>query len=83
MVQLSISVPPELQQRLDGRVAAEGRSDAAEYVRELIQRDQDDHDADVRRVQALIDEGIASGIVDAGPEDLLKEIIAGIRKPHG
>lgn len=83
MVQLSISVPPELQHWLDGRVAAEGYSNAAEYVRELIQRDQDDYDADVRRVRRFIQEGIDSGIVDMEPEDVLKEIMASTPRTHG
>lgn len=35
--------------------------------------------ADVRRVRLLVEEGIASGIVDREPEDILDEVIAEIR----
>lgn len=83
MAQLSISVPSELQRWLDGRVAANGMTDAGEYVRRLIQRDQDEHRADVRRVQALIDEGIASGFVDEEPEDVIERLMLEIPARNG
>ena len=83
MVQLSVPLPADLQRWVDSRVAAEGFADAADYVRQLVQRDQDEYEEDVRRVRALIDEGIASGIVDAEPEDILDEILAEIRTAHG
>ncbi|WP_141243915.1 ribbon-helix-helix domain-containing protein [Sphingomonas lenta] len=80
MTQLSVPMPDDLQRWVDSRVAAEGYADAADYVRQLVQRDQDEYEADIRRVQALIDEGLASGIIDAEPEDVLREIIAEMRE---
>lgn len=80
---LNLSLPTELQAYVDARVAAEGFSDSAAFLRDLIRRDQDEHAADIRRVQALIQEGIDSGIVDAEPEDILDEIIADLHRRHG
>ncbi len=80
---LNVALSPELQSYVDARVSAEGFSDSAAFLRDLIQRDQDEYEADVRRVQALIDEGIASGVIDAEPEDVLREIIAEISSQHG
>ena len=78
MAQLHVSLPADLQHYVDGRVSAEGFADPAAYLRDLIERDQDAYQADVRRVQVLIAEGIASGIIDREPEDILDEIIAEI-----
>lgn len=80
---LNVALSPELQSYVDARVAQEGFSDPAEFLRDLVQRDQDAYEADVRRVQALIQEGIDSGIIDEEPEDILDEIIAGIHQRHG
>lgn len=83
MAQLSITVPDELARWIDGRIAAGIFVDAADYLRDLVRRDQDAHLSDVRRVQALIDAGLASGVVDAEPEDVLREIVAGIPARDG
>ena len=83
MTQLSISMPPALQNWVDARLAEGGYVDAADYLRDLVRRDQDDHAADIRRVRALIEEGLGSGIIDREPEEVLNEIIAGIPSSHG
>jgi putative addiction module CopG family antidote len=83
MAQVSVLLPVDLQSYVDARVAAGGYADPADFLRDLIRRDQDDYRADVARVQQLIDEGIASGIVDAEPEDLLRELVAETRTRHG
>lgn len=83
MAQLSISVPADLRHWVDTRVARAGYADLDEYVRALIRRDQDEYEADVRRVRALVEQGRASGVIDAEPEDILDEIIAGIPTAHG
>ncbi len=83
MSQLSLSVPSELQHWVDERVATGAYADVGEYLRQLIRRDQDEYEADVRRVRRLIDDGLASGVLDQEPEDVLDEIIAGIRRSDG
>lgn len=83
MEPLSLTLPIALRDYVDARVSAEGFADPAAFLCDLIQRDQDEHEADVRRVRALIQEGIDSGIVDAEPEAILEEIIADLHRQHG
>jgi antitoxin ParD1/3/4 len=83
MSDVSVSLPADLQSYVDARVAQEGFADSADFLRDLVRRDQDEYEADVRRVQQLIQEGIDSGIVDAEPEDILDEILADMHLRHG
>ncbi len=83
MSEISISLPSDLQRWIDSRVSAGAYVDPADYVRDLLRRDQDDHVAEVGRVRGLIDQGLASGIVDAAPEAVLDRIIADITPTHG
>lgn len=83
MAQLRISMPAELERWVDARIAGGVYADAADYLRALIRRDQEEYAEDVRRVRALIQEGFDSGIVDSEPEDVLAKIIAEIPKVHG
>jgi len=76
MAQLHVSLTADLQRYVDSRVLNEGYADPADFVRDLIVRHQGDHEASLRRLQALIDEGIASGMLDADADDILDEIIA-------
>ena len=79
MAQLNVSLPADLQRYVDGRVSDAGFADPADYLRALIERDQHRYQADVQRVRLMVEQGIASGIVDREPEDVLDEIIADIR----
>ena len=83
MSELTITLPPAMEGWVERRLAKDGFPDAGAYVRQLIQRDQDSYEAEVRRVRALIEEGFASGVLDEEPEDVLREIIAGISAPNG
>ena len=83
MNDLSVALPNDLRRYVEARVAQEGFADPAEYLRDLVRRDQNDYEADVKRVQALIQEGRDSGIVDAEPEAILDEIIADIALRYG
>ena len=76
MTRLSILMPPALQDWVDARLAEGAYADAAEYLRDLVRRDQEAVEDDRRWVRAMIEEGLASGVVDAEPEDVLKEIMA-------
>lgn len=76
MTQLNIDMPPALQHWVDRRIA-EGRfADATDYVRDLVRRDQERTEGDAAWVREMIAEGLASGVVDAEPEDVLREIMA-------
>lgn len=72
MTDMTISVPPALKQWIDERVALGLYADATDYVRDLLRRDQ----ADTSWLKARIEEGLASRIIDAEPEDVLDAIMA-------
>lgn len=76
MADLNISMPPALEQWVDARLAQGRYVDAADYLRDLVRRDQEASEYDRQWVRARLDEGFVSGIVDAEPEDVLKEIMA-------
>lgn len=83
MTQPSVSLPVELQRWVAARADAEGYPNASEYLQELILRERDVHEGRVKRLQALIDEGFASGIIDEEPEDVLEQIIAEMPARNG
>jgi len=83
MAQLHVALSADLEHYVDRRVAAGGYADPAAFLRDLVERDQHIYEADVRRVRALIQEGIDSGVLDATPEEVLDDIIAGISQQDG
>ena len=78
MTTLNISMPPALQSWVETQVAQGRYADAADYLRDLVRRDQETSRDDRLWVKAMIDEGLASGVLDAEPEDVLREIMAQI-----
>lgn len=83
MAHVSVDLPFDLQQHIDARAADGGFGTSADYLRALAEQDRVAYAADVARVQALIDEGFASGIVDRDALEIIDEIIAGTFKRHG
>lgn len=76
MSELSISMPPALEQWVYARLAQGRYADAADYVRDLVRRDQETVEDDNRWLKAMIDEGLASGSIDVEPEAVVEQIIA-------
>ena len=75
MTQLTISIPPQLQSLIDARLAQGAYVDAADYVRDLLRQDARVQQ-ERARLRELIEEGLASGVIDREPEDIIAEIIA-------
>ena len=75
MTHLSIAIPPALQQGVDSRLAEGGYADAADYLRDLVRRDRAQSSEDRQWLKAMIDEGLASGVIDRASVDVLDEII--------
>lgn len=78
MTTLNISMPPALQSWVETQVAQGRYADAADYLRDLVRRDQETSRDDRLWVKAMIDEGLASGVLDVEPEDVLRQIMAQI-----
>lgn len=76
MTQLTISVPPALMEWIDERVASGLYADATDYIRHLIRRDKERVSEDTAWLRGMIDEGLASGVLDEEPEDVLHAIMS-------
>ncbi len=79
MGEMSFDFPPELRRWIEVRLAEGRYADAADYVRDLVRRDQDqasEWEEDTARVRQLIEEGEASGLSDDDPFELIDRLIA-------
>ena len=87
MTSLTVSMPPALQIWMEMRLAEGRYTDAADYLRDLVRRDQEQSDyaddEDVAEIRAMVEEGLASGIIDDEPEAVLARIIARIETADG
>ena len=70
MAQMNVSLPDGLKGWAEARVAEGRYSSTSDYVRDLMRRDQEAELAR-RRLQAAIDEGLASGESDRTIEDII------------
>ncbi len=78
MAQMNISIPQRLKSWAESRVAEGRYSSTSDYVRDLVRRDQE-REEKLRRLQAAIDEGLASGVSERDPFDYLEELRAGLK----
>jgi antitoxin ParD1/3/4 len=77
MAQMNISIPDKLKGWAEQRVAEGRYSSTSDYVRDLVRRDQENEEK-LRRLQAAIDEGRASGVSERDPFEYLAELRAGL-----
>ena len=71
------SIPDRLKGWAEQRVAEGRYSSTSDYIRDLVRRDQE-REEQIRRLQAAIDEGRASGVSERDPFDYLAELRAGL-----
>jgi antitoxin ParD1/3/4 len=88
MGEMTFNFPPALQRWIEAQVAEGRYADAADYLRDLVRRDQNGllGDADeafaketpeyVAWVREQVAEGLASGVLHRDPRDVLDEIVA-------
>ncbi|MFM9851560.1 MAG: type II toxin-antitoxin system ParD family antitoxin [Sphingomonadaceae bacterium] len=77
MSQLNISIPPALKAWVDSRVAEGSYSSASDYMRDLVRRDrQAAEEEEAIWLRGLIEEGLASGVIDKPAREVLQEIVA-------
>jgi antitoxin ParD1/3/4 len=60
MATMNVSLPDPMKDWVEAQARTGRYSNASDYVRDLIRRDQDRQNA-VSELQALVDEGLASG----------------------
>lgn len=71
-----MSFPPELQEWIASRVAEGRYIDEADYLRDLVRRDQDA--VDVEWLREKIAQAEASPLLDESPRQVIESIIAEI-----
>jgi antitoxin ParD1/3/4 len=71
MTEISVALPTTLSSWIDQQIAYGRFVDAADYVRDLVRRDQEQ----TWRLRDLIEEGLASGVIDEEPELIIERII--------
>ncbi len=74
MIHVSIPLPPDLQSWIESRVSDGSYANAADYFRALAERDRERNTPEGLR--ALIDQGLASPVLDEDPRDIIDAIIA-------
>lgn len=79
MAQMNISIPDQLKGWAEARVAEGRYSSTSDYVRDLVRRDQE-YAEKLQRLQAAIDEGLASGVSERDPFEYLAELREGLQQ---
>lgn len=79
MSEISVAFPNTLRSWIEQQIAHGRFVDAADYLRDLVRRDQEQ----TWRLRDLVEEGLASGIVDEEPEVVIERIIAEAAAEHG
>jgi antitoxin ParD1/3/4 len=71
MATMNVSLPDPMKDWVEAQARTGRYSNASDYVRDLIRRDQERADK-ITELQRLIAEGMASGISDRPIEDVLR-----------
>ena len=79
MATMNVSLPDAMKEWVEAQAASGEYANASDYVRDLIRHDRERRQA-IAELQALVDEGIASG--EAEPWNL-EEFLAEMREKHG
>lgn len=82
MAVLNVSLPDDLGEWARARAAEGCFADPADYVRDTMQREREYQDK-LARLQAAIDEGLASGVSDRDPFEYIDELRARLRGHSG
>ena len=72
MATMNVSLPDPMKEWVEAQARTGRYSNASDYVRDLIRRDQDQVGA-LADLERLIDEGFASGLSDRSIDDVLDD----------
>lgn len=78
MATMNISLPDPMKHWVEGQAETGRYSNASDYVRDLIRRDQE-RAMKIAHMQALVDEGRTSGTSPRSVEDIFADAAAHIR----
>ena len=71
MATTNVSLPDPMKEWVEAQTKTGRYSNASDYVRDLIRRDQERADK-LADLQRLVAEGLASGVSDRSKEDILQ-----------
>lgn len=71
MATMNVSLPDPMKEWVDSQTKTGRYSNASDYVRDLIRRDQERSDK-LAALQRLITDGLESGVSDRSKEDILQ-----------
>jgi len=81
MATMNVSLPDAIKTWVDAQTHTGRYSNASDYVKDLIRRDQE-RSAQITRMQQLVDEAIASGESQRSMEDLETEALTRLEGRH-
>ena len=70
MATMNVSLPDAMKQGVEEQVQTGRYGNSSDYVRDLVRRDQERADAR-ENLQQMVDEALASGIVEMSRDELL------------
>ena len=82
MATMNVSLPDPMKAWVEARAQSGRYSNASDYVRDLIRRDQERAQM-IAEMQRLLDEGLASGISRDSMDDIEAAARAAVRPAHG
>jgi antitoxin ParD1/3/4 len=85
MATMNVSLPDPMKDWVEAQVSTDRYSNASDYVRDLIRRDQE-RTGKLAELRKLITEGIKSGVSARSIHDLLKTVrerAGGVARDHG
>jgi len=71
MATMNVSLPDPMKEWVEAQTKTGRYSNASDYVRDLIRRDQERSDK-LAELQRLVTEGLESGVSDRSKEDILQ-----------
>ena len=85
MATMNVSLPDPMKDWVNAQAETGRYSNASDYVRDLIRRDQERHDK-IAAMQRLVTEGLESGVSERSMDEILEaaRLKAGVSsKEHG
>ena len=73
MATMNVSLPEPMKHWIEEQVATGRYGNSSDYVRDLVRRDQERAEAR-QKLQDMVDQSIASGVVDMTREQLLERM---------
>ena len=82
MATMNVSLPDLMKDWVEAQAKTGRYSNASDYVRDLIRRDQARTDK-ISKMQRFVDEGIESGVGNRSKDELFAAAVARAEIPHG